>query len=613
MKKIFTTLLIILGLSYNFKAQVLVVNTTHIDQSNSPLNLTIDAVGNLYFTLSNTHCIYKRSTTGAISVFAGGSASGYSDGSGSSAQFNYPAGMDVDASGNLIVADRDNNCIRKITPSGVVSTIAGGVISGTTDAVGSLAKFSSPNDVTIDASGNVYVADTQNNRIRKISPTGSVTTIAGDYNGYSNGIGTLALFNQPQSLTVDQSGNLYVVEANHAIRKISPANLVTTYAGTITAGYVNGSATVARFQYPSGVDVDAIGNLYVADQANHTIRMINTSGVVTSIAGNGTQGVTDGLAINSKFYNPKDLAVNSAGDIFVADVTNQRIRKIENAYCYVKTNTTNPIGSLNATVKGIINAAGNTTNSSFEYGLTTAYGSSIAATPGFVVGNTNTAISATLTSLTPNTTYHYRAVGTNSAGIQYGMDSTFHTLAVAAPSATTTNATNVLGNTAIVYGTINANGDNTTIIFEYDISPAYTFSVAATPNTASGNSVATYSANLSGLTINTQYLYRIKATNAIGTSVGGDMTFTTNSVVTSLNESQNKNQLAIFPNPANNVITINGLAKQKQIISITNILGKCVKLIETNNANDLSIDLKELTTGMYFINYNNQSYKFIKE
>jgi sugar lactone lactonase YvrE len=276
----------------------------------------------------NNAAAYTWTTLAGLATF------GSADGVGSAARFAYPMGVAVDSAGNVYVADDYNYTIRRITPAGVVSTIAGFANGpGSADGVGNAARFAYPMGVAVDSAGNVYVADSGNSTIRKVTPTGVVTTLAGlaVTPGANDGTNSAARFFKPQGVAVDSAGNLYVADTlNNTIRKVTTAGVVTTLAGLAgTPGTNDGTGSAARFFKPQGVAVDSAGNVYVADSANDTIREITPTGVVTTLAGlAGTSGANDGTNSAAQFYNPCGIAVDSATNLYVADTYNDTIRKI---------------------------------------------------------------------------------------------------------------------------------------------------------------------------------------------------------------------------------------------------------------------------------------------
>ncbi|HXP50350.1 MAG TPA: hypothetical protein VN922_10365, partial [Bacteroidia bacterium] len=265
-----------------------------------------------------------------VSTIAGSINSGYSDGTGSSASFYQPAGITSDGP-NLYVADEHNMEIRKINvASGAVTTLAG-FSAGDVDGTGTTAKFQYPSGIVYDGSGNLYVADNWNHKIRKVViATGVVTTLAGTGGiGSADGIGTAASFNYPSDVALDGAGNLYVADYdNNEIRKVVIATgAVTTFAGSTTSGTTDGTGTSARFNQPEGLACDGT-NLYVSDYTNNRIRQIVLStGVVTTLAGS-TNGYTDGTGTSAQFYLPEGLATDGHGDLYVGDFSNNRIRKV---------------------------------------------------------------------------------------------------------------------------------------------------------------------------------------------------------------------------------------------------------------------------------------------
>jgi len=312
-------------------------------QFNQPFGVAVDGAGNVYVADTGNNTIREITPAGVVTTLAGTAGSGgTNDGPGSIARFNHPSGVAVDSAGNLYVADTQNCTIRKVTPTGVVTTLAGGAFGpGGTDGIANVATFVEPLGVAVDGAGTVYVADTWDDTIRKVTPTalvtpaGAVTTLAGvaRMDGSADGTGNAARFDQPCGVAVDSAGNVYVADTlNSTIREVTPAGAVTTLAGLAgSPGSADGTGSAAQFEYPSGVAVDGAGNVYVADTSSHTIRImtpVGTNWVVTTLAGlAGTDGSADGAGSEARFYNPKGVAVDSAGNVYVADTWNNTIRK----------------------------------------------------------------------------------------------------------------------------------------------------------------------------------------------------------------------------------------------------------------------------------------------
>jgi sugar lactone lactonase YvrE len=305
-----------------------------------PSGVAVDSMDNVYVSDQVNHTIRRVTPTGAVTTLAGlAGYGGSADGTGSDVRFNAPTGVAVDNAGNLYAADTWNCTIRKATPARVVTTLAGqaGTI-GSANGTGSNSQFALPNSVAVDGACNIYVADTLFDTIRKVTPVGTnweVSTLAGlpDVAGSANGVGANARFNFPCGVALDGATNLYVADTgNHTIRKITPVHAVTTVAGLAgVAGSTDGTGDVARFNFPSGVAVDGAANVYVADTYNNTIRKLTLSGtnwVVTTLGGTpGIWGSADGRGSAARFSNPNSLAVDSAGNLYVADFYLNTIRK----------------------------------------------------------------------------------------------------------------------------------------------------------------------------------------------------------------------------------------------------------------------------------------------
>ncbi|PKH50241.1 hypothetical protein CXF68_05795 [Tenacibaculum sp. Bg11-29] len=438
---------------------------------NVPLRgVSVDASGNVYVAVARpSHKIYKINPSGVVTTLAG-STEGFVNGTGTSAQFSSPSGLAVDASGNVYVADFGNHRIRKISPSGVVTTLAGST-QGFAEGTGTVAQFDSPYGVSVDALGNVYVADSGNHKIRKISPSGVVTTLAGSTSGFAEGTGIAAQFDSPYGVSVDALGNIYVADSgNHKIRKISPSGVVSTLAGS-TSGFANGIGAAAQFDSPKAVSVDTSGNVYIGNR--NIIRKITPSGLVNTLAGS-TRGFEDGLATVAKFKEIKGVYVDVSGTVYVADSDNDKIRKITQRAVItgdatgktgvhnvvlkaadgnggitnqsftitvkgkptVTTAAATTITENGATVNGNVTANGGTTiiERGFVYALTSDDNSpTLAEVNGttvfkVVVTGTTGVFTKALTGLIANSNYSVIAFATNSVGVTEATVLTFTTI-----------------------------------------------------------------------------------------------------------------------------------------------------------------------------------------
>ncbi len=299
-----------------------------------PAGIAINSTTNLLVSDSFNHTIRIITPGGVVTTIAGlpGSA-GSADGLGTVARFLGPQGLAVNLAGLIYVADSGNNAIRAMTTAGVVSTFGGSPSGGSVDGPTTISRFYSPQSIAADSSGNLYIADAQNSTIRRITQSGNVSLLAGSPGvfGSADATGTNALFAAPQGLAVDSSGNVFVSDTgNHTIRKVSSVGVVTTVAGAAgLPGNADGTGTNAHFFGPTGIGLDNANNIYVADTWNHTIRKITPAGVVTTVAGSaGYFGSADGPTNSARLNCPLGVAVRQDGSIYVADYGNNSIREL---------------------------------------------------------------------------------------------------------------------------------------------------------------------------------------------------------------------------------------------------------------------------------------------
>jgi sugar lactone lactonase YvrE len=293
----------------------------------SPTGLTITADGTLFIADFGNHRIRKISG-GLVSTFAGNNIEGFLNGHGMDAQFKSPYHIGSDKNGNLYILDQDITVIRKISPSADVSVYAGTENPGFANGVATIARFqTNANAVIADQSGNVYIGDTFNNSIRKINSDNQVSTFAGmEAEGFRNGDAINAQFRYPVAIAFDQEGNIFVAdEGNFCIRKITKDGFVSTFSGSGTGGMSDGDHATAQFNFMNDMVADNQGNLYVAD--DNRIRRITPDGTVSTIAGSDA-GYQDGDGTSARFHGIGGLGIDASGNLYVADIANNRIRKM---------------------------------------------------------------------------------------------------------------------------------------------------------------------------------------------------------------------------------------------------------------------------------------------
>ena len=499
------------------------------------LGVAVDPSGNIYVAGGNAHVVRRITPSGVYSTIAGTGTAGYSGDGGpaTSATLNAPADVFV-INNALYIADVINRRIRKVDLStGIITTVAG---DGTTSTVGSGIGFTQ--GVAADASGNIYVATGNGNVIRKITPGGTYSNFVGiGTAGYSGdgGLATSAQVNSPVDIFFS-SNALYIADlGNRYIRKVDlSSNIITTVAGNGTTG-----TTGTGIGFPNGVSVDGAGNILVATGNGNVIRKITPGGVHSTVAGNGTNGFSGdgGPATSAQVGSPIDM--NALGnDIYIADRDNYRIRKVTNVVVTPPTVTTNAVSSITSTgavLGGNITANGNGTLT--ERGVVYVVGTgtpTVSNTKALVStsGVTTGAFSGTVSGLTPGTQYTVRAYAINEAGTGYGAAQTF-TTAAAAPIVTTGTAGSSTFTTAAISNNM-LTSDGGASLTDYGVvyvagtgTPTTSSSKAQAGTSSPGSFPASFTVNLSGLTAGTQYTARAYATNSVSTSYGANVPFTT--------------------------------------------------------------------------------------
>jgi streptogramin lyase len=299
---------------------------------NDPAALVADAAGNLFIADSRNHAIRRISTNGIVSTFAGQAGTpGSSDGTGT-ARFDTPSGITLAPNGDLYISDTGNHTIRRVTPAGAVTTFAGTAAqSGFTDAAGAAARFNSPLGLAVAADRTIFVADSGNHLVRAIAPDRTVRTLAGRAEtwGTEDGAGGNARFNGPVGVAINPDGDIFVSDSNnHTIRRITRAGMVITWAGVPgTDGSADGHRFAATFSKPAELAFDKHGNLFVADSFNHLIRKISPAGEVSTVTGvAGADGSVDGSNGQARLFNPYGLAIGPDGSLVVSDAYNELIR-----------------------------------------------------------------------------------------------------------------------------------------------------------------------------------------------------------------------------------------------------------------------------------------------
>jgi alpha-tubulin suppressor-like RCC1 family protein/sugar lactone lactonase YvrE len=402
---------------------------------NAPSAVAVGADGTVYIADSNNRIIRKLSPTGVVTTLAGGGPWGpqYADGNGFQAGFSTMQGIAVGADGSVYVADTGNNVIRKISPFGQVTTLAGSAgVSGATDGTGDQARFNMPVGIAVDENGMVFVADTGNHCIRKITSEGVVSTLAGEAGvpGSGDGTGVEGHFGFPRGLALDGDGFLYVADsANHTIRKVSVNGTVITLAGEAgRSGMLSGYGPAARFSHPRGIAVDGEGVLTVTDDSP-VIRRVSPSGEVSFLAGQMDFGIQqlDGPGQTAFFLSPAGVAADGVGRTYVVDDQAHTIRRIS-ARPLIRASSVNELTETMAVVGTAIHGNASPVVGYLDYGLTPALGTSIPLDLSEASGNTEEPVEVELQGLNPGTSYYYRFRASNLSGEEQSVLSTFTTI-----------------------------------------------------------------------------------------------------------------------------------------------------------------------------------------
>jgi sugar lactone lactonase YvrE len=316
-----------------------------------------DGQGVLYIADTSNHAIRRVGLDGTITTIAGTGREGFTGDGGpaTAAQLFNPYSVALDAAGDLFIADTYNHRIRRIGIDGNISTVAGNGSDGSSGDGGPAtnASLSYPGGVSVDTDGTLYIADTRNCRVRRVSSRGTISTVAGTgfcgYNG-DGGSATQARLYNPLGVWKEPNGSLYIADGyNHRIRRVSTSGSISTVAGDGTAGYGGdgGAATAAQLAYPGGVATDPAGNLYIADSLNHRIRRVGLDGIISTYAGNGTDGYSgdNGPATAARVNGPYGVALDASGNLFIADSYNNRLRKVSQGPDYGAATPTPPPAS----------------------------------------------------------------------------------------------------------------------------------------------------------------------------------------------------------------------------------------------------------------------------
>ncbi len=575
-------------------------------QVNRPHGIYVSSTGDKYINDDGFHTIRKVSPSGVITRIAGTGVGGYGGDGGpaTAALLNFPYDIVIDLGGNIIFSDNYNNRIRKINTLGIISTIAGTGIGGYSGDGGAAtaAMINKTAGVTMDAAGNIYFGDTYNHRVRKISTTGIITTVAGigtvAFTG-DGGPATAATLSYPNFLTFDNSGNLIITDnGNHRIRKVNmTTGIITTIAGNGSTTYTGDgmAATASSLYYPGGVAIDPAGNMYIADNVHARIRLVNTSGIISTVAGTGVAGYggDGGPATNALLHTTVDVALDAAGSIYICDLDNHRVRLVGGAI--VSTNhapifTIDGTGFLNVCQNSSLNPVGFLDVSDVDAGQTETYSVIVAPSHGSLSGFP-TSVTATGGVINPvGITY-------TPTGLYYGSD-TF-TIKVSDGSLTDTLPfhVDVFPNTAgLIVGP-----DVVCIGGSISLTDYITGGIWSSTN----NTLATVSATgvVLGIAAGVDTIkYSVPNICNAGTVIHVVTVLTPEECakLTVNNIATSNSQLSISPNPNNGSFTLNYAGKTDIKIVVTDMTGRKIADYDMMPNKQMDIHL-DVAPGIYFL------------
>lgn len=541
---------------------------------NYPRGVAADAAGNVYIADYSNARIRKVNTSGIISTIAGTGFFGFSGDGGpaTDATLSNPSNVLVDAAGNVYFSDEGNYRVRKISTTGIITTIAGGAPGSSGDGGPATASgIATPEGIVFDGSGNLYIAEFTGHRVRKVNTSGIISTIVGDgYAGFTGdgGPATAARLSSPWGLATDAAGNLYICDgSNHRIRKISTSGTITTVAGTGVAAFGGdgGAASLAKLSYPTGIAIDAIGDIYIGEYGNHRVRKINALGVITTVAGTGatTFAGDGGPATVANLYNPSGVAFDGSGNLYITDYIFQRVRKVAACPLPVAGIVSGPTSvCIGSAITLSCSGTGGVWSSSAT-GVATVNSSGVVS--GLALGTTIISYSATNTCGSAIDTQMVRVIGLLSGTI------------IGADTMCVPNTANFIQTTFA--GTWSSSNPTVASI---DV-------VGLVSAVSAGTTVISYTAtNACGTASDTHPLF-VKSASACASDVQ-----TTNSEGATIE---------IVPNPSNGQFAINIPAIGKSaLISLYDPMGRMVeqRIMQGNNAVE-QYNISDLAKGTYYV------------